>query len=247
VAAVGSLVRANGSSQEKKMNRMKANITTACHVLAASLLIAATSALQASPSMVPPQAQYQGRSYAEWSAAWWQWAVSLPVAGHPSLDETGADAAAGQTGSVFFLTSVFNASGTVVRNITVSPSTALFIPILNADCSNVEPPPFFGANETEMRANVIALIDATSGIYLEIDGEAVANLGAYRFDSPLFGFTLPDPNILGVPGGGPGLAVADGYYAMLHPLSPGEHMIRFGGTFDDFGFSLNATYHVTVH
>ena len=89
-------------------------------------------------------------------------------------------------------------------------------------------------------------MNPTSGLFLEVDGVAMENIEAYRFESPLFAFTLPDPNILGVPGGGPGLAVGDGYYAMLLPLSAGEHTIRFGGTFDDFGISLNTTFHVTV-
>jgi hypothetical protein len=62
----------------------------------------------------------------------------------------------------------------------------------------------------------------------------------------MFGFNAPADNILGVPGGGSGEAVSDGVYLMLHPLSRGEHTLRFGGTFDDFGFSLDITYHITV-
>jgi hypothetical protein len=33
---------------------------------------------------------------------------------------------------------------------------------------------------------------------------------------------------------------------MLAPLSVGEHTVHFGGTYSDFGFTLDITYHLTV-
>lgn len=36
------------------------------------------------PPVAPPDAVVEGKTYAEWSAAWWQWALELhAVPGHP--------------------------------------------------------------------------------------------------------------------------------------------------------------------
>src|SRR5262249_45679568 len=65
-----------------------------------------------------------------------------------------------------------------------------------------------------------------------------------------FSFTAPDPWIFGAPNdatqghGGPGTAVAEGFYLFLHPLSKGSHTLHFGGAFDSGGIDM--TYHITV-
>ena len=41
--------------------------------------------------------------------------------------------------------------------------------------------------------------------------------------------------------------VADGYYLMLAPLTPGQHTLNFGGTIGDpINFTLDITYNFTV-
>jgi hypothetical protein len=122
---------------------------------------------------------------------------------------------------------------------------ALFFPILNVECSTVEPPPFFGSNEAELRACAEGFLNDTAGLACEIDGVSIQNLQAYRAGSPLFDFTIPDNNILGLAAGS-GQAVADGVYLMLAPLSVGQHTIHFTGTFVSFGFTLDITYHLSV-
>jgi hypothetical protein len=90
---------------------------------------------------------------------------------------------------------------------------------------------------------------------IEIDGALVQDLVAYRVVSPQFSFTAPDPNILGVAGGGEGTSVAEGYYVMLPPLSKGKHSIHIEGAVhfavaegDPFDFDLptDATFTITV-
>ena len=61
------------------------------------------------PGVLPPQSHSHGKTYGEWSAEWWQWALSLPADSNPFFDETGcANGANGQHGSVWFLTGVIN-------------------------------------------------------------------------------------------------------------------------------------------
>jgi hypothetical protein len=215
-------------------------------LMAALFMATAMPSLAKGPAIVPPRASYGGQTYAEWSAAWFQWSLALPATGHPLVDETGADAAIGQSGDVWFVGGVFNASGTVVRNITLPRGTALFFPVLNVDCSTVEPEPFYGSNEAELRACAATHMDATSGLFLEVDGQPVSDLSPFRVVSPLFEIMLPADNVLGVPGPASGLAVSDGVYVMLAPLSKGQHTLHFGGTFDEYGYTLDITYHISV-
>ena len=212
--------------------------------LATTTLVTAQGGNQGNPNVMPPQSHAFGKTYAQWSAKWWQWALSLPVDQNPFFDETGcANGANGQSGPVWFLTGVINVSGTAVRDCTVPVGKALFVPIINVECSTLEPPPFHGDNEAELRACATSFPFAD--VFAEIDGVPVQNLGRYLVQSPLFTFTVPANNVLGVPAG-TGQSVANGYYLMLHPLSAGAHVIHFGGTFSSFGFSLDITYHLTV-
>jgi len=38
------------------------------------------------PEVFSRESAPYGRSYGEWSAAWWQWALSMPAAKHPLFD-----------------------------------------------------------------------------------------------------------------------------------------------------------------
>lgn len=201
-------------------------------------------AKNANAGILPPKAKSHGLSYEEWSARWWQWALSLPVDQNPFFDEYGCkNGANGQEGPVWFLTGVLNESGTAVRDCTVPAGKALFFPLINVECSTVEDPPFCGENEEELRACVRAF--KIDGAFASIDGVPVGNLEGYSFESPLFDFDLPENNVLGL-AAGPGQSVSNGYYLMLAPLPVGEHIINFGGSYPEFGFSLDITYNLTV-
>lgn len=221
-------------------------VVCAAALSAALMLAAARPALaQTTPKVLPVNSSPHGKSYAEWQAAFWQWAFSLPTANHPLFDETGADAAVGQTGHVWFLGGVFSASGSATRAVTVPAGTMLFFPIINVECSSVEAPPFFGATAEEQSSCAQAF--TLGNLACEIDGVAVSNLADYYVVSPQFTFDLPADNILGIPGGVTGAtAVSAGVHLMVAPLSKGEHTIRFSGTYVDLDFTLDITYHLTV-
>src|SRR5262249_33125691 len=65
------------------------------------------SGARGNPGVLPPSSNPYGRSYGEWGAAWWQWALSLPLSESPLNDPTGAHIAAGQSGPVWFLSGTF--------------------------------------------------------------------------------------------------------------------------------------------
>jgi hypothetical protein len=233
------------------------------YVLAAVVTLAAAAAMLVStvaapalaakgndnPRVLPPESTPYGKTYGEWSGAWWRWAFSIPVPENPVLDTTGEYAAEGQSGPVWFLAGTFG--GPAERTITVPPGKALFFPIYNYVWVNM---PEYGDNpwseEQEAYARQLCkgqVDNAPAPLACEIDGHEVANITAYRCQTPAGGaymVTLPDDSLWSVWGVAPGTygpSVDDGYYLMLAPLRDGTHTIHFSA-----GGYLDVTYHISV-
>src|SRR5690349_16416253 len=187
----------------------------------ASLFVAITAlgALSAfgrnTPTVLPPHSRPHGQSYAEWSAAYWQWLFGLPVDGHPGSDTPDFDVTEGQSGRVWFLTGPF---GTVERDVTVPAGTALYVALINVDSSTLEEPPFYGATAADQLAIANGFADFITDLSFTVDDKTVRNIRDFRVTSPQFGFTAPSPWIFGATGG-TGLATGVGYFVMLAPLS----------------------------
>jgi hypothetical protein len=201
-------------------------------------------AVTVNPGIVPHDARYRGLTYEQWQARWWQWAFSIPAdASHPFF--AGGNVLQNQTDHVWFLAGVVGS--TEVRSITVPAGTALFFPIVNVECSNLEPDPFHGDDPASRSSCANGHIDRTSGLAATIDGRPVSGLDGFRGESPDFAFgPLPDPNLIGAPAGAVGRSVDVGVYLLLTPLPSGEHTIHFAGTFDEFGVSIDTTFHITT-
>jgi hypothetical protein len=217
-------------------------------ILTATVLVASPAfAGQGKATVIPPGANYQGQSYAEWSAAYWQWLFSLPVDGHPGSDSPDFDVTAGQSGRVWFLTGPF---GTVERHVTIPAGTSLFVALINVDGSTLEEPPFYGATPAEQLAIANGFADYLTDLSFTVDGKSVRNIGDFRVTSPQFTFTAPSPWIFGATGG-TGTATGVGYFVMLPPLSVGTHTIHYTGAFkfsdapEDY-IGVDMTYRVTV-
>jgi hypothetical protein len=198
--------------------------------------------------IVRPSERFHGQSYAQWSAAWWQWAMSQPLAGHPFVDDPSFNVASGQSGNVWFLASPF---GTLERQVTIPRGKSLVIGLLNAEWSDLEEP---GASESVQREAATFQADHISNVSCSVDGKSVGNMGDFRTVSPQFTFLAPTPWIFG-PTGGAGTAVADGYYVILKSLSKGLHTVRIQGSFHfavaegdpfDFDAEVDLTYRITV-
>lgn len=225
-------------------------------VLVAVLAITLTSvsdhayAHNKNPRIIPPNANFRGKSYGEWAASWWQVLFAVPVVSgsHPYLN---GGPFQGENG-VVYLAAVASAPVTPVTiDVTIPAGTPLFVPIINAECSVFEPDPFHGVDEESLRTCANGHIDQTSGVSAKLDGKKVQDLEKYRVESPLFTYVLPESNLfaffgLDAPAGTTSDAVDAGYYLLLAPLSVGEHKLRIRATFDEFGTFIDTTYNITV-
>ncbi len=197
-------------------------------------------------TVLGPDETYAGVSRGEWDARGWQWVVTMPPEVNPSFDPTGARCGYGQHGPVFFLLPVVFTPEPIDRTCVVAEGTALFIVLGGSECSTVEPPPFFGRDEAELRACAAAFTDTITVEEVSINGEAVSNIEAYRTSSPLFTMTFPEDNFFGVPAG-VALSVADSYNIIIAPPPPGEYEIIVSGAFVGEGVSrYRDTYRVIV-
>lgn len=209
--------------------------------------------------VIPPTSVAYGRTYSEWSAAWQQWALSIPVAHHPLFDN--GDCSVGQSGPVWFLGGKFCAlnnpncgTSNVVRSCSVPSGKALYIPILNVEWSVLEVKTDQNPNPqiTDLRSAAASNMDGST-TEIDVDGRQIRNLQPnFRVQSAAFVFTLPDDNLFNAvgegpyPGGSYFPGVDDGVYVMLAPLPVGPHRIHFHGYMPQYNFGLDITYNLTV-
>jgi hypothetical protein len=197
-----------------------------------------------------------GKTYGEWSAQWWKWAVAGPAGANAVGDLTGADCAANQpNGSVWFLTGSFGVPN-VERDCTIPPDKSLFYPLANGvwiDC----PPPSGDADLTDEDVrNIMAAFggggDTACQLTSSIDGEegifgtttnSISSLQILdvRTQSPVFSMSLPDGHVFSgvfpeglcdpeLPAGETGRSISEGHWVMVPPLSPGEHVLKLHGS-----------------
>jgi hypothetical protein len=222
-------------------------------VCAAALLFAnagsAGEPVKAATGVLPPQSMPHGKPLGEWSGAWVQWAFSIPADQNPVLDTTGEFGAVGQSGPVWFLAGTFG--GPAERTVTIPAGKALFFPLAEGGWVNT---PQFGdpewspEQEAFARSVIGASIDGVVGLSCQIDGQEVANLEDYRFQTPpdaTYMITQPE-NSIWLPPGIYGPSVDDGYWLMLAPLSVGQHTIHFTAAQADGSWATDVTYHLTV-
>ncbi|UPU37854.1 hypothetical protein M1B72_09140 [Geomonas paludis] len=233
--------------------------------LALTGIVAATPVCAA--EVYPRDTVVFGNTYSGWSAAWQQWADSIPAKEHPLFDT--ADCSTGQSGPVWFLGGRFCVSGDTtcadqpaVRSCTVPKGKALFFPIVNFGCLNAEAAKGFCGQDvpnhpaeayiTQMRAAIANAIDQTVDLHVWVDGKEIqVDLKKdFRVQSVAYSAALPEGNLLDAIGegilAGDYWGVDDGVYLMLQPLSQGQHTLRFKGTFPDYGFTIDFTYNLNV-
>ncbi len=225
--------------------------------LGAALLVSLLSATPASvfagnpnPGILPINSQPHGNSYGSWAAAWWQWALGIPEAQNPLLDTTGQYAGVNQNGPVFFLAGTIQ--GSAERNVTIPAGKSIFMPVHNwifgAGVFDCDPTvPGVTCDVPTLREKAAAATTSVQSMEVTIDGVAVQKLQSYRAMSPdTFSVNFPVGAVFGIPAGTLSPHVADGYWLMLTPLTPGSHTIHVHVTNPDYGIEQDILDHITV-
>ena len=222
-------------------------VVLAAASLLGALLVAPSAAASTNSHVYSLNAHPFGATYGEWGARWFTWFIEVPAAENPVFDETGELCGTNQSGRVWFLAATFH-PGTTTRACTIPTGTGILVPGAGNECSNVEPPPFFGATEAELRACAAAGYEAFFGDATQsitVDGAAVANLDAYRTQTPLYSYTLPPGNVYGLPPS-EALAISDGTVVVVKPLPPGQHRIVTTIDAQALGGVSEVVYNLTV-
>jgi hypothetical protein len=164
-------------------------------------------------ALAGPSASAAGRGQlARTLGQMWDTVLETPGGGGPCYDLGG-------------IVAPFTLVGAATLDCTVSTGTRLFIVAASAECSDVEPPPFFGADEDDQLACARAYDEQFAGTTVTLDGNAVA---LSEVETSQLILDLPDGNLLtGV--AGPATSSAHGWVARVHPLTPGTHTIEIVG------------------
>ena len=235
---------------------LKSALAAVTLALQVAALPAQAAGRNPNPGVSPINSSPYGKSYGDWGAAWWNWALGFPADQNPIRDSTGEFGSQGQSGPVWFLAGTSGA--TVERTLTIPQGKGIFIPLLNVINDYPCPDPNFQPApgqtlEEFLTEGAVFFVDHATELALEVDGVPLGNLFDYRATSGLFTFT-GDPSLTAVFDpcitGEPQSAVTDGYWVMLAPLRPGRHTIHSTSKaeFPEFGFEfgVEVTYHITV-
>ena len=181
-----------------------------------------------------------GRTYAEWTARWWQWVLSLAKTENPLVDDTGRNSANNQNGPVWFLAGTLK--GPAERSCTIPAHKAILFPVINVEASAAEGD---GTTEKELAARIKFEMDQITDMGAMISGTNVNELKQYRIQSPSFNVTLPTDNVLGLPAQTTKM-ISEGYWLFLKPLEPGKYDLNSFGSCLAGRIKIGVSYHLTI-
>jgi hypothetical protein len=191
----------------------------------------------------PDSTPYQ-RTYAEWTAEWWKWFISIPTGDNPLNDPSGERCALGQQGPVWFL--VGSGGGKAERECTIPAGRAILIPTINVQCSYAMGQSL--RTEDDLRACATSDQDLVTETAATLNGSV---LQIHRVQSPVFNVTFPADNVFGA-AVGPTKAVSEGFWVFIKPLPPGQYELHVQGLLVDptvtgpVNLVEDSTYHLTV-
>jgi hypothetical protein len=234
----------------KSMHRRELIIVMAVASTLAFMIILSTINLVLADSINPGVYSIDdkpfGLTYAQWTANFWKWVISIPQQNNPNQDPTGAKCTINQTDpNVWYLAPTFG--GAAERTCTIPAGTAILFPLLTGECNYLENP------ELKADSDLLACAkhgnDQTRSMKAIIDGVNLRDLENYRVQSSVFDITFPANNVFSV---APGKTkdVSDGFWVFLKPLPVGKHEIDFSAsTIDPSGvnnYNTQVKYHLIV-
>jgi hypothetical protein len=200
----------NMSGRLKKVPILTLAVMGGLLILAIIPFVSAQNTNNVGTQIFPLDSKPYGLTYNDWTAKWWQWALSIPKDSNPGGDTTGKDCALKQNGPVWFLSGTFG--GAATRTCTIPAGKAIMLPLINAECDYLAKPNL--KTEQQLLACAKSENEGITGLDATVDGVKTQGLQNYRVQSPLFNFTYPANNINGAPVGST-QGVSDGYWVLL--------------------------------
>lgn len=203
-----------------------------------------SSAANSTLMLFPVDTEYYNLTYAEWTAEWWKWFISIPAGDNPINDPSGERCALGQQGPVWFL--VGSGGGKAERECTIPAGSAILIPAINVECSYAEDQSL--RTDDDLRACATSDQDLVTETAATLNGSV---LQVHRVQSPVFNLTFPVDNVFGLPVG-PTKAVSEGFWVFVKPLPPGQYLLHVQGLIVDptvtgpVNLVEDSTYHLRV-
>ncbi len=193
------------------------------------------------PKIFPIDSRPYNVSYAEWTAIWWQWAMSIPIYKNPLIDSTGEYCMEGQHGPVWFLAGTSGKKHVAQRKCIIPGKKSILFPIIVSQFSYSEVPDI--KTDKELIAHTAKDIVRWNLLEVVIDGIRLQDLHQYRIQVGPFDLTISPNNIWNIV---PGLtkAVSDGFWVFLESLSDGDHTIRFRGI--EPNFETGVIYNIII-
>lgn len=211
-------------------------------IVAAALLLAAVAppvAAEPGARVLPPTARPLGHSLVEVGTAWNAWALGGPVEANPLLlDACGPSPL---DPKLWFGPEAIP-GGATEGACQIPAGAMLAISPFFMECSSVEPPPWHGETEAELRSCVETAFGLRRSVTVILDGRPLTGLDAWVVTTRLD--TLPAGGLLGPD---PALTMDRGVFLVLAPQTPGLHTLAAAWTADELGLaaSLRLTLQVS--
>ena len=193
------------------------------------------------PKLFSIESKPYGLPYAEWTAKWWQWALSIPKDHNPLVDNTGENYAERQNGPVWFLAGTTGKMQRAERRCVIPSEKAILFPVIVSQFSFLEVPSI--KTDEELISHTAKDIVRWSVLEATIDGLELHDLDKYHIQFGPFDLSLPENNIWDIRAGST-KAVSDGFWVFLEPFNNGVHTINFHGI--EPHFETEVTYHITI-
>ena len=130
------------------------------------------------PKLFPIDSKPYGLPYGEWTAKWWQWALSIPKDHNPLVDSTGEKCAEGQNGPVWFLAGTTGKMHWAERKCIIPSEKAILFPLIVSQFSYSEVPSI--KTDEELISHTAKDIVHWSVLEATIDGLELHDLDKYR-------------------------------------------------------------------
>lgn len=185
--------------------------------------------VQSSPNLFPHDSKPFNVTMGKWLERYWIWVASIPEDVHPRGDVTGENCGTSQNGPVWFLDPPVTQPMRKTFYCEIPEGKAILVPLLVGECDGtiLDDPTDSNisecAKEGNQPGNILFSIDGKKLIEIKNTSQDKEQYSLYRTTSDFFNIFFVKNNIFENATSDTYRAQADGYFAIVQPLSIGDH------------------------